>query len=360
MLRSRVTLLAITAVAVSCSGPAQTGQAGSCLSRGSAALGPRDVEISARMVPVCDLVTERTGVVLAVDARGGSNDVRPPVRRTSAGDYLARGTIGDEFSVWSADGTFLRTVGRRGAGPGEFGTVSALYVEGDTIHVSDSPGKWHIYDANLTYVRSVPLNIQAWESAAFLDSGELLLGAGVPGGSDHLFNVFDRTGRLIRSFGPRSSARDVRLIGYHSGPSFWAVHRTRYVLENWSIDGTLLRQVRRVASWFPESDLGSHWSPASDQTAVLNVAVDSEGRPWVTTVRLQIGNEGSIGRGVWTLEIFDPSGHELLVSETYNDAPSDLILGLLGPGIAYRGIALDDDMTSAEIVGYRLAARAGK
>ena len=70
------------------------------------------------------------------------------------GELLAAQPKAGIISVFASDGTYLRTVGRRGQGPGEFQVVGRMGWLGDTLWVVDF-GRLQLFDANLEFIRSV-------------------------------------------------------------------------------------------------------------------------------------------------------------------------------------------------------------
>jgi len=82
------------------------------------------------------------------------NNVRSVVRLGSGEIVMAVGST--EIRMYDADGRYLRTVGRRGAGPGEFQLLSALHrLPGDTIAAYDlQTRRISLHDPRGTFLRS--------------------------------------------------------------------------------------------------------------------------------------------------------------------------------------------------------------
>jgi hypothetical protein len=76
-------------------------------------------------------------------------------------------------------------------------------------------------------------------------------GVGLP------LHFLDREGKVTRSFGSQTGAvrpglgfATHRAIAPARDVGIWAGHRTQYVIELWSADGVLKRQLVRQAEWF--------------------------------------------------------------------------------------------------------------
>ncbi len=99
--------------------------------------------------------------VLSIGALDGSdaetlyqvNDVE----RRSDGSWLVANGSTEEVRVFDADGAYVRTIGRRGEGPGEFVALSRLFVlPADSLAVYDSrQRRVSVFDADGALVREV-------------------------------------------------------------------------------------------------------------------------------------------------------------------------------------------------------------
>lgn len=67
--------------------------------------------------------------------------------------------------MFAPDGTHLRTVGRRGEGPGEFLAVTGLQrLPGDSIFVVDRGTRWSLFDHDGDFVTSGRFDLSNWAS----------------------------------------------------------------------------------------------------------------------------------------------------------------------------------------------------
>jgi hypothetical protein len=83
-------------------------------------------------------------LVLVADTWIGEESARPEYQFTAISQVAVDGDAVfvrqngiQEIRVFSADGTFLRTIGRSGAGPGEFASLESMGILGDTLWAID-------------------------------------------------------------------------------------------------------------------------------------------------------------------------------------------------------------------------------
>ncbi len=80
---------------------------------------------------------------LTIDETGGPQGeflrISGLARLASGGIAVANGATA-EIRLFTGTGGYLRTLGRRGGGPGEFRAISWMGVSGDTILVADRTG----------------------------------------------------------------------------------------------------------------------------------------------------------------------------------------------------------------------------
>ena len=70
------------------------------------------------------------------------------------GEILAAQPTLGSIALFAPDGRFLRSIGRRGGGPGEFQVLGGMNWSRDTLSVVDF-GRLHLFTSDLTYVRTI-------------------------------------------------------------------------------------------------------------------------------------------------------------------------------------------------------------
>lgn len=312
----------------------------------------------------CRLVAVRTGVRLT-PAEDGS---RPDPSWTSVA-LDSRGRIYTAATgqsgpgtvlAWNADGSFRATVGREGQGPGELGGrgLKRVYVgAGDSLIVRDA-GRWSVFGPDLAFGRVMTSTAlqRARDHVHPLDDGRFLVTEPAPGAEPgHWFHVVSATGEVVRSFGPADPAAVAdhgwdpanlppRASAYRGGATFWAAPAAtadgEYALEEWSVDGRLLRTLRRTAPWLHEE-----------------VAVG----PRMTLPAFQLLNQDEAGL-LWVLAIVqDPQsrdpGEEAPEGER-DSAMFDLRWEVIGPGAgAVLASGVFDTLPGEDEVGWPPVAR---
>lgn len=166
--------------------------------------------------------------------------------------------------VFDSAGRFLRVLGRRGAGPGEFQNAALVFGDRhDSTFVADwGTSRVTVFDAALRPVRAFSFPSVA-RAAVVLGDGTLLANAVTadPASVGLAFQFLDRTGRRITASGnadlayvPSTQNRFVYRLGAASvgrRGSFWAVplfgqHR----IEHWVRPDSVELFLRGATPWF--------------------------------------------------------------------------------------------------------------
>ena len=228
----------------------------------------------------CALRFRPTGARLKASPEGSWPDPGISVVRDSRGRLYSSGGRGWEAMVvvWDAKGKYLRTIGRKGEGPGEFeGGAVTLNIDGrDYLYVRDYH-TWKIFAPDHEFVRTIQAEgagSDIWRTA-ILDDESVLEGNWVTFEGTHHFRITDTAG-AFRFFAPvkpgnaerarprrnthdgdlRGSITSIlkRAFAYEGGDVFWAGpvdgDPDGYVLEEWGTDGKKRRSFRRDASWW--------------------------------------------------------------------------------------------------------------
>jgi hypothetical protein len=259
------------------------------------------IELSSEACPDCSITL--TPLVTLGDAEGpGLIGGISAIARLADGRYvLSAEGENDLIKVFASDGTFLQSVGGRGQGPGEFGYIRFLKPSGNDLHVIDlSPRRQTVFSAGFDVLRTNPYQLSPGWDALVVSDSLTVVNAYVYRGdrAGYLLHAINRRGDTTRSFAmiPGGVARGAsgrsyfRNLCVSSSGGIWALYRTRYRFEEWSLDGELLRTFIRSAPWFPdhpvdggslEDDQGRKlppqlWPAASD------IRADREERLWVT------------------------------------------------------------------------------
>lgn len=341
--------------------------------------------------PPCRIEFRETGIRLEAGADGERPDPGLTVVVDSNGRYYSANAPGwgPVISVWDSRGRYLSSFGGEGDGPGELSARGGLnlFIDGrDDLHVRDGSYRWSVFSPEQEFLRRVGSGVMGgltWRTV-ILDDGSALASDGLVSPGYH-FRVADSTGALASRFGPvegRSSSGRQRPISHAGGDSFWAgpehgVANVPYVLEEWGLDGTLRRSIRRDAEWY-------RWEgPIEHAPRVTQVHVDRGGllyvvvwRPTEEYVREQekrVRGRGPVDlRAVerehermdemteLVLEVIDTRSGVLLASDRYvsSEARDLLPLGMFRGSL--RGYRYKEDeagLPYVEIVELALVAR---
>jgi hypothetical protein len=198
------------------------------------------------------------------DGPGSIEHLESHVVRDSRGRYIIRGSYSTNLKVYSANGDFMRTVGRKGGGPGEFEGVAAIQIlAGDTLLAFDwGTVRWSLFSPEYDFLQSGPLPFQPEPQAIALKTGDFVLNSDrrTPRQIGQPLHEINRSGQLVRSFGSPSGVyrRDIpslmsRALAPSGGALLWSAYRRRYQID--LIDasrGTIVRSFVREADWFPD------------------------------------------------------------------------------------------------------------
>ena len=257
--------------------------------------------------------------------------------------------------VFDSTGRFLQTVGREGDGPGEFRWIRGLIAVGpDSVLVFDGPGMRQVL-LNTTYdpVRTTPLPVRLYPNGYLGLTARTTLFNGIvstPEAYGMPFHVVDRDGQVLRSFGQPSGTisyrnsrelldRPMALID----STLYAAYHQAYKIEQWTLDGVLLRTFVRDAKWFasyegmrsltreeePRPILGALMKTSDGRLWALSVVADEH---WRTGLTQREGPEGSyVGvekpEGVFDarIELLDLQRHTVVASERFDPVVSGFI-----------------------------------
>ncbi len=226
---------------------------------------PGEPLIISEGTPPCRIYFRETGIVLRGDSASGAPDPGPYVARDSRGRFISS-IAGDHarLAVWNPDGSFDRTIGREGFGPGEFPRsqfAPVIFVDGaDRIYVRSGGGVWSILEPTFEHVGRMGIpSIQSRGSNAVFRDGTIIASAGAGGERVDYFQRYTPNGSGPTGFAEipldRRAAGSERTTVPADDSTFWASpdagSDAGYLLEHWSITGTRLAALRRDVSWLP-------------------------------------------------------------------------------------------------------------
>lgn len=162
---------------------------------------------------------------------------------TVAVDRRGRVLVADhrypEISVFDSTGTFLRTIGRAGEGPGEFQLIELLDVGPEYIHVFDSRGRT-LFDHDFRVVRTDRFAGDLWGSFVTDDDDVVLTGdVRTTASVGHSLHILGKSGEVVsiggddRAFLGRTTEQISPVVG--DARSAWVVHRYPNRVTHWDL-----------------------------------------------------------------------------------------------------------------------------
>ncbi len=284
--------------------------------------------------------------------------------------------------VFTSDGRYLRTVGKRGQGPGEFMSVGSLAIGyGDSLHVFHAGHS--VFNPEGRHVRTqTVLNGALARRVRLMPDGGFVANAliSTPAAYGYPLHLVDRQDETAKSFGLNAEGRSpsglwavLRSLSAPVRGTFWSGHTNAYVLEQYSVDGSLLRILRRDVDWFKPWD---SWDSQPDAEPapprIMSIVQDPRsGFLWVLMLvadaHWRARNSGSGGErpllGTRELtdlldsvvEVIDPARAQLVASQRF---PS-FFVELVEPGTLIELMDLDGE-TVVGISDILLSRRVGR
>ena len=239
----------------------------------------------------CGLRFSRVAVLGTDDGPGSLGGTGTVVRDSKGRYYVVAARMTDEVKVFAPQGTYLRTIGRRGSGPGEFLHIWRMTIQDDQLHVFDADNGrrtiLRIPDGKILRedkMRWPAINLAVLPTNVVINANirtpEL---AGIP------LHRLSQEGEILESFGGDDEVfrTDIAYSGHRvitgSGmDGLWSSPRTEYVLTRWTLSGERLNTIRRNAEWFkPHARTVDFRPDHAPPPLVTQIHEDSSGLLWV-------------------------------------------------------------------------------
>lgn len=233
-------------------------------------IGSRTVVIAVSMLVVAcrrtpSTIGTATSFSLTEIAIGAGDSVevgRPDFVRSGPNGlvYVASQYMSGLVMVLDSNARFVRTMGRRGPGPGEFQAVSMMYPKADSLVIGDRRGSVSLFGPDGSYFRTLPVTITSTSQVLCLRGDTLLVPEPVMtearfGYPMQIVSPNGDTAKSIgtedRSFDRRFVTQLYRKVAPIDDSTFWVARLDQYHLERWHMNGTLLQTIDQQRSWFP-------------------------------------------------------------------------------------------------------------
>ncbi len=209
--------------------------------------------------------------------------------KNSEGLYVVSSTTFDgELFVYGTDGRFVRAVGRRGEGPGEFRRPQLLAFDAlDSLHAIEAGGPRHsVFAPDLSFVRTVEMQTRTI-AMRIEDSGNVFAVAPRQSGEESFaLQVLLPNGSFLHAFDPidpnaSGQAALGRNIAVDAHGQRWSVGMAEYHLKQWDQEGRLERVLEARRNWIPESIPMRLERDQRPPAQIAGLEVDDDGFLWI-------------------------------------------------------------------------------
>jgi hypothetical protein len=307
------------------------------------------VDSTTMFIQVEDAVRLSDGRIVVLERVSGevrwfSGSGRHLITRAGRGRGLGRYwviTYSEVPQIFDHSGQFIKSVGGRGEGPGEFlGVLDAIPVADDSMLIIDNAlRRATVVSSDLKPGRTIAIGSNIFRGTALAwpnrtVANALMYGSASIGWPLHLISFEATIASTMKSFGPGSGEYRPGDPTYLFNPltsvsagSFWSAETLRYRLHRWSTDGMPLMSLERAPEWFSVQSAGGVGNPAKPPPPrVRALEVDTDGLVWVF-----VSVPARAWRAAW------PSGMPSAVSEIplnklRTDLLFDTMIEVIDPG----------------------------
>jgi hypothetical protein len=213
----------------------------------------------------------------------------------SKGTVYVGPTKDERIGAFSSEGKLLRTLGRKGGGPGEFSGLQYLAVgPGDTLYVFDHESRRaNLFAPDYRYIRSSGEFGGQRHMPAVLRTGEIITMASPQKVGDSLIALHAASGKELRRYPPlvrqpREPDQDwnfVQLAPTSRG-TVWVGHPNFYQIDEYELSGKISRALRRDLDWWSKPSEYTSFAPREKkpQPTLIAIREDEVGRLWTVVL----------------------------------------------------------------------------
>ena len=292
--------------------------------------------------PLCPrcTITTRSIVMLGTEDGLGAIAGKPmSVSIDSRGRYWLFQEL-EPPTLFNANGTVDRMVGRKGRGPGEFQSANRGLVIGDSMLVIDwVESRATMLGPDLKPTRTLrilqgigDIHVLAWP--ALLISQGYMHGANPPNSTMHRLSLFGIDMRVLGSFGPVGTGGSMgnvevnQIIG-RARDGIWSSYWNRPQFARWSRNGVVKETFSRRLEWYTgetKASPGNQTTPPTPMTA--HITEDAEGLVWYF-----IYHPASTWKEAWT-GVKPFQGHEYRTPDVAFDRLFTTYVEVIDPALA--------------------------
>jgi hypothetical protein len=229
---------------------------------------------------------------------------------------------------FDADGNYIKTIGNRGQGPGEFYLPLSLDIDSrGYLYVSDPQNqRVQILKPDGTDYKTISFHETPAGTIRLSTSGDMVMGKGGiifafgPGGGsqgpEKLMKILDSEGNILNEFGEPATYKDsfvnrtgnIFRFAIDKDDSVYVSFEYQNRIEKYSPQGKLLWKADRKLDYSTDlskakSDVKSSGGRMQVRAPEMNrcsmgVAVDDKGRVWVATLKRQLKEEEQVQSGI--------------------------------------------------------------
>ncbi len=261
----------------------------------------------------------------------------------SYGNYYILDRMNDEIRKFDPNGGYIKTIGRKGNGPGEFRVPGAIGIlEGDRLYVGES-SRMQVMDLEGKYLSSVNINL-AILGGRMLETGNTVgnvmsfysMATKIKGekeGESNSLVILDDKSEVITSVSPLHvfnedhATRYGNYIGFDVDrlnniyTAYWYINRIEKFDQNGKQELAISRELpfkeeykTRIEN-FPTRDGGTREVKMADfnNFSTKGIGVDAKGRIWVPSYnrqpdRSRLEEEVRYSKDLMSYEVYSPEG----------------------------------------------------